>query len=642
MKKIISIILTVIILASMSINVFAAPKMGDVNNDGKINSSDALEILRYSVGLAATLEYQSAADVNKDGNINSSDALEVLLISVGLKKAEPELVDYNGIRSNQTPFSVNGIEISSITYKNGPVHKYLYVIVKNNTGKAVSEDSYLTFKVHDTEGYVTDVNGLNLKAMNIGESCKCEIEIHDGTEDVIFLDAAIKEAPSYSEPEIMNYSRVMSNKTPYSRNGLMISSIEYKVGGDNYEEYLSVMLKNATGKAIDLTSGFYYKSYDAHNLVVDSGIMYTEMLNDGETCVGEVNTYGISKVVFYGADVDEGMKSVEPTLANYNGIRSNAVPYTTNGIALSSIRYNYDEYECFEWLSAVVKNNTGKAIDNTSSIYYKEYDKNGVVIYSDRYFIESLNNGESCECYAELVNGATKVVFFYADIIDGTPSVLPQLSDYGYIQSNSWPYSSNGISLEKVLYNRATESSFSNVFLTFENKTGKPTGSGTQIAYKAYDYDGFVIDSGKIPLPAMNNSETCNVTLELYDGTAIVVFYNAQVVEGTAFVKPELNPFKGIYTNKTPYTENGITITAIEYDRIKHTVTVIVRNDELELNDSAISVHFKAYNDIQVLYDSGCMIFDYLDKGESVKFTFYGGDHLQALYFYDVGIYDVK
>ena len=59
-------------------------KLGDVNNDGKINSSDALLILQSAVGKITLSTTQAlSADVNKDGKINSSDALKVLQYAVG-------------------------------------------------------------------------------------------------------------------------------------------------------------------------------------------------------------------------------------------------------------------------------------------------------------------------------------------------------------------------------------------------------------------------------------------------------------------------------------------------------------------------------------------------------------------------------
>ena len=58
--------------------------IGDVTNDGIINSNDALTVLRYSVGQNTLTDNQFAAgDVSKDGIVNSVDALKILQYSVG-------------------------------------------------------------------------------------------------------------------------------------------------------------------------------------------------------------------------------------------------------------------------------------------------------------------------------------------------------------------------------------------------------------------------------------------------------------------------------------------------------------------------------------------------------------------------------
>lgn len=57
---------------------------GDVNNDSKINSSDALLVLQHSVSLITLDSTQiKFADMNDDKKCNSSDALKILQKSVG-------------------------------------------------------------------------------------------------------------------------------------------------------------------------------------------------------------------------------------------------------------------------------------------------------------------------------------------------------------------------------------------------------------------------------------------------------------------------------------------------------------------------------------------------------------------------------
>lgn len=60
-------------------------KIGDLDNDGKITSSDSLFVLRASVGLEKINETQKKqADVNGNGSVESSDSLAILRYSVGL------------------------------------------------------------------------------------------------------------------------------------------------------------------------------------------------------------------------------------------------------------------------------------------------------------------------------------------------------------------------------------------------------------------------------------------------------------------------------------------------------------------------------------------------------------------------------
>ncbi|MBQ8575646.1 MAG: dockerin type I repeat-containing protein [Clostridia bacterium] len=60
-------------------------KKGDIDSNGKINSTDALVILQSAVGkVTLSKEQKSIADVNKDGKINSTDALMILQFTVGI------------------------------------------------------------------------------------------------------------------------------------------------------------------------------------------------------------------------------------------------------------------------------------------------------------------------------------------------------------------------------------------------------------------------------------------------------------------------------------------------------------------------------------------------------------------------------
>ncbi len=63
-------------------------KIGDVNKDGQITTSDSREIMRYSVSLTQNIDVQIFGDANRDTVIDSADARIVLRAAVGLENWE--------------------------------------------------------------------------------------------------------------------------------------------------------------------------------------------------------------------------------------------------------------------------------------------------------------------------------------------------------------------------------------------------------------------------------------------------------------------------------------------------------------------------------------------------------------------------
>ena len=62
-----------------ALNVTKAALLGDANEDGEVNSIDAMYILQYDVELIDASEINLVlADVNGDGKVNSIDAMYVL------------------------------------------------------------------------------------------------------------------------------------------------------------------------------------------------------------------------------------------------------------------------------------------------------------------------------------------------------------------------------------------------------------------------------------------------------------------------------------------------------------------------------------------------------------------------------------
>ena len=91
MKRFVSLLLVILTVLACTVSA-SARLVGDVNSDGRVNSMDALYILRKSVGLDDGVS-EIYMDVNGDGRINSLDALTVLMISVGRYDGETEVED---------------------------------------------------------------------------------------------------------------------------------------------------------------------------------------------------------------------------------------------------------------------------------------------------------------------------------------------------------------------------------------------------------------------------------------------------------------------------------------------------------------------------------------------------------------------
>lgn len=91
MKRFVSLFIVIIMMFTCSVGA-SARLVGDVNSDSKVNSLDALLILRKSVGFndGANEKYM---DANGDGRINSLDALTVLMIAVGSYEGDLEVED---------------------------------------------------------------------------------------------------------------------------------------------------------------------------------------------------------------------------------------------------------------------------------------------------------------------------------------------------------------------------------------------------------------------------------------------------------------------------------------------------------------------------------------------------------------------
>lgn len=106
------------IAASASAVASATEYMGDVNDDGVVNSVDALTMLRYSVGMDGVEINLKKADINGDGEVNSADALTALRMSVNLA----DLIEYKEDKEDEkTPVDFDKAE--AVKYYNDALKK---------------------------------------------------------------------------------------------------------------------------------------------------------------------------------------------------------------------------------------------------------------------------------------------------------------------------------------------------------------------------------------------------------------------------------------------------------------------------------------------------------------------------------------
>jgi len=89
---------------------------GDVNNDGQVNSSDAVLTLRIVAGLAVPTDYQKwASDVNGDGETGADDVILVLRKATGSAAPVKNAIVNAGIRPNIALANIDGIAGENVT-----------------------------------------------------------------------------------------------------------------------------------------------------------------------------------------------------------------------------------------------------------------------------------------------------------------------------------------------------------------------------------------------------------------------------------------------------------------------------------------------------------------------------------------------
>lgn len=148
---------------------FANRKMGDADNDGKVNSTDARLVLRMSAGLEeCSEETKPYCDINGDGRILPDDARAILRAASGMSTL-PTTEEALGVKEYQrdeaTTKHVEDLLVLIMAYqaaKDEEEQQELqdyYNQKYNGSGTVVTEPEETTSKIYTTGDKVNDVIG---------------------------------------------------------------------------------------------------------------------------------------------------------------------------------------------------------------------------------------------------------------------------------------------------------------------------------------------------------------------------------------------------------------------------------------------------------------------------------------------------
>lgn len=252
-----------IIAGIFSVGTFAASIPGDITDDGKINSDDALEILMISVeAKQASDEKIKTGDVDCSGSLTSSDALLILLYTV-----EAEIKVQN-IITDKTEYSGK----QGDTFK---IHADAVPMIANDTGIVYSSTDEKTASV-DEDGNVA------LKGV--------------GTCEIVCTSAA--------DGSISRSIKVVSEKPDVKISSVKLGSNPEKMSqGSYYQIKYTVSPSNATNKKMT------WKSSDTTLATVDAN--------------GVIKAKVIGTVTITGTTTDGSKLSVKYTVK----IRAMNIPY---------------------------------------------------------------------------------------------------------------------------------------------------------------------------------------------------------------------------------------------------------------------------------------------------------------------------
>ncbi len=588
-SKLVKLILTMTItVMCLFVAAFSANAvfLGDVDLNGKVNAIDARKVLRHAAMIELLDDSLFArADVNFDKRINASDARLVLRVASQLDEFKEnddvlveqiELAEYNGIKANKLPYTLNGLKIESISYNSAK--SIMQVVIRNNTGYAVDDTSYFTYRVYDSTNVLITERSLHVRNMNNNEACLLELNVHEDAAKVVFFKNNVVKCSYVPSYNMTTVDGIQVNAMPLDLNGVVINSITFEKKYD--KAVLSV--SNKTGMPIAGTSFISYKVYNNDGYIVSSRDVSLEEMNNNENAL--VDFYydeGLTKIVFYMSKVYKSDSLYQGEMADIGGISVNKIPYSTNGIVIENATYDAKNNN----INIVIKNNNNFAVGEATSIEYKVYNADNFVVKSSEVYTTHLNAGEKCIKSIYLPEGATKVVFGKGTYKQADSLNHGNLSQYNGITVNALPYTTNGMKIESV----SVDSNL-RMNVKLRNVSGGAISSSSWINFKCYDANGIIVKVGSVSVYDLNNNESQITGFYITEDTAKVVFLNSKASAREAKKTFSVASVGAYQFNVTPSDFGGITIESARTEVSYGTTYIyakVVNNSGKNVNDSS-------------------------------------------------------
>lgn len=609
----------------MAIFTFAtltfAYSVGDVNNDGNTNASDALVILKHSAKID-TLSNDVAmyADIDWDGAVNATDALYILKAAAKIQ-ALPDgnpyfynLEENNGMMMNKLPYSYNKIVVNSVSVDEDG---YMSISITNNTGKAI-RDAYINYKCYNKDNEMITNSSVSIRELDNGETGISSTYLADNAYKIVFNDANYKDGVSVSGIATAITNGIVTNKLPYEVKGLTVNSFTI----DKYG-YVTLNVTNNTGYAIKY-SNLYYKCYNENGVVTTSTIASLKDINNGENCT--VNLYidkDTTKVLIYDAYADVDETSVSISTETYAGIEVNKLPYTDK----NKLRINSIEFGNYDLVTINVTNNSGIPINGMSYISYKCINSSGTVVKTSNVYIYNMNSGENADISFYKTSDTVKILFNDSSIREGLNITDYETTNYDNIVVNTLPAYFEKLRIDSISISGTVAS------ITVTNNTDKAVSYNSYLYYRCVDSSGTIIKDSTVSVYDMNSAEKCKKSFTIPEDTVKLIFYGSKIYEGTASENVVTSKYSGITMNKLPYTSADIELKSVYIERDK--VVVTTENKTGSAITGSSYFNYKCYNGDGVIVKSGYVYLNDMNDGDTFDAYMYKTSDTTSIIFYD-------